>query len=100
MILEKKALTMAEVKDMTKGLEIKPELQDYLKKFTKLSKDKSDKLIKDISSLNNPKIKDAHAVKLADFLPTDREELGKIFNDGSLTEEESNAILDITKKYN
>lgn len=99
MIQSKTPVTLAEVKEIVKGLEEKQELQAYLKKFTKLTKEKSEAIRKDIAGLNNPKIKEENIIKVADYVPKDAEDLGKIFTEISLNEEEINAILEITKKY-
>jgi DNA-directed RNA polymerase subunit F len=99
MILEKKPLSFAEVKEYVSEVEEAKSTVEYLKKFSKLSKDKSKKLKEEVMALKNPKIREDGIVKLADFLPTQPEEIHKIFTDASLTEEETNAILEITKKY-
>jgi len=92
-------VTLAEVKELAGKLEDKPELKAYLKKFTKLKKDKAEALKKEIADLKNPKIKEGAIVKMVDFLPKDAEDLQKIFTDVSFNEEEINAILEIIKKY-
>ncbi len=99
MILSTKPLAFAEVKEYFKNSEDNKQLEEYLKKFSKLNKDKTEKLKQEISSLGNMKIKEEHIIKIADFLPQDIEDLNKIFNEASLTEEEANAILEIVKKY-
>lgn len=98
MIVSKKALTLAEVKEYTKDQDNKV-LSDYLKAYGKLSLKDSRDLCKELESLNNHKVKEEHIVKIADFLPKDSEDLSKIFNDVSLNEEETNVILGIVKKY-
>lgn len=90
---------MVEANEIIKGLEEKKEMQLYMKKFMKLKKDKSDKLVEELKGLNNIKMNDYHLVKIVDFAPDEKEEISKIFTDVSLTEEETNAILDIVKKY-
>jgi DNA-directed RNA polymerase subunit F len=99
MILGSKAQTFAEVKEIIKDLEEKKELKSYLKKFNKLTKEKSEKLKEEIRELKNLKIKEEDIVKVVDFLPKDKEELNKVFAEISLSEEETNAILEIIKKY-
>ena len=44
------------------------------------------------------KIKNEHIVKIVDLMPEDASDLNKIFTDVSLTEDETNKILDIIKK--
>ena len=99
MILEKKPVTMIDVKEIVKNLDEKQELKVYLKRFSKITKDKSEKLREEIQGLNNLKVKEEDIVKLIDFLPKDKEDVNKIFSDTNLTEEETNAILEIVKKY-
>ncbi len=91
-------VSMASVKDIC-NLDEKKNLSDYLKRFLKLKKADSEKLQHEINALNNVKIKDEHIVKISDFLPRDKDELNKIFNDVSLDEKEINDILEIVKKY-
>jgi DNA-directed RNA polymerase subunit F len=99
MILSKKPTTIAEVNVLVpKGEEKKP-IHDYLKKFSSLSKEEAFKLMEEIKSLNNPKLKEENIAKLADFLPKDLEDINKILIEAGLNEAESNAILAITKKY-
>jgi len=43
------------------------------------------------------KMKREHLVKIVDVLPQDATDLNKIFSDVSLTEEETNKILEIVK---
>ena len=88
---------MAEVMEYIKGLEGKEALVTYLKKFTKLTQEDSEKLRKSISSLNNQKIKEDNIVKIIDFLPHDKEDVNKILIEANLNEEEANAVLNIIK---
>ncbi len=98
-ILDKKPLSISEVKSQVSNLEEKKALEDYLKRFGNLKKDKAEKLAEDLRSLNNPKIKEDDIVKVIDFLPTQSEEVNKIFTDVSLSEDESNKIIEIVGKY-
>lgn len=98
-VIEKKPLTLAEAKSQIKDFEDRKALEDYFKKFSNLSEDKALKLIEEMKALNNPKIKDEDISKVADFLPTDAEEVNKIFTDVTLTEDETNKIIEIVKKY-
>ena len=98
MILNKNPITLAEVKEYVKDMDNKV-MEDYLKAFAKLSKSDAHKCAAEIHALNNPKIKEDEIMKIIDFLPKDSEDLNKIFLDVSLSEEESNAILEIVKKY-
>lgn len=99
MILNKISLTIAEISQYVEKTNENENLISYLKKFGKVSKDEAEKIRKEIVSLNNPKIREEHTIKVIDFLPKDHEEVNKIFVDASLNEEEINALLDIVKKY-
>ncbi len=99
MILDSKPLTLSELKDYVPNLDEKPVMKDYLKKFSILPKEKALELYKEIESLNNPKIRPHNLVKIVDLMPKNSEDLNKIFSDVSLTEDETNAILAIIKKY-
>ena len=98
-ILEHKPLTMAEVKEQIKGKEESKELHEYLEKFTQLDKKKAEELAQSIRELDNPKIKEEHIIKACDIVPKDSEDVNKIFIDASLSEDETNKILEITGKY-
>ena len=95
----KQLLMLAEVKEIVDKLEENEEMKLYLKKFTKLSKKDALKLKEELTALVNVKIREEHIIKLVDILPKDAEDVNKIFSDTGLTEEETNAILEITKKY-
>ena len=99
MILSRKPLTLGEVKALVPNLDEKLVLHDYIKKFSKLSGKDSEKLCSEIRAINNPKLNEESIIKIADFLPKDSEDINKILFDVSLTEEESNAILNIVKNY-
>ena len=98
-IINKQPVTLGEVQAIVKESEGKEQLKEYLKRFTKLPRDKANELKQEVLDIGNLKIKSEHAVKIADFVPRIREELNKVFTDVSLSEEETNAILEITKKY-
>ncbi len=98
MIHARRPVTLAEVREIVEKLEEKQELKDYLKKFSKLTLEKSAKLKEELLSVNG-RFKEEDAVKIADFLPKEIEELRKIVLDTSLSEEEANAVLEIVRKY-
>ncbi len=99
MILNRKPLTLAAAKSMIKNLDEKKELNAYMKKFSSLTSEKAGKLFDEIKTLNNHKLKEEGIVKIVDFLPKDSEDLNKFLPETGFSEEESNVILEITKKY-
>jgi len=98
-ILNKTPLNLAEVKSHMKNLEENKEMENYIKKFGNLSLEKASKLKEELIALKNVKLKNEDIVKIIDFLPKDAEDLNKILIEASLSEEESNAILEIVRKY-
>ena len=97
-VRSRKPLTIAEVKSYVKSVE-NQNLQDYLKKFSKISKEDAEKLAKEITDLNNLKIKEENIVKIIDLLPQDSEDINKIFTEATLSEDEANSIIQIVGKY-
>jgi len=97
MILNKKPLSITEVKEYVKDVEGKEALVKYMKKFGKVSKEQHNKMKKAIISLNNPKIKEENIAKVIDFLPEDHEDVNKIFPEANLNEEEAKALVEIVK---
>lgn len=98
-ILNRNPVTLGEAKELANNLEGNESLSDYFKKFSKLSKADSLKLKAEILALNNMKIREEGAIKVADLIPETSEDVNKIFNDVNLNEEEVNSILSIVKKY-
>lgn len=99
MILTKTPVSLAHVREDVKHVDEAKPIVAYVKKFCGLSATDAEKLSQEIRALNNPKINEELLVKIVDFLPRDSEDLSKIFLEVSLSEEESNAILALVKKY-
>lgn len=98
MIINKTPVSLAEVADYIKNVE-NPIMEEYIKSFSKFSKADALKCMEEIKAMNNPKIKEENLVKIVDVVPKDAEDLNKIFLDVMLTDEETNSILEIVKKY-
>jgi len=96
MIRENNPLSMAESLEYVKE---NTEVVGFIKKFSNLSAKEAKEIRKEIESLNLLKIKLEHVSKIIDLIPEDKEDLNKIFTDVTLDEDESNKILEITKKY-
>ena len=98
-VINRQPLTLAQVAEYVAKQENANATNDYLKEFNKRTKEESEKLAAEIRALNNIKIKEESIIKIVDLDPKDSEDINKIFTEVSLSEEEINAILAITKKY-
>lgn len=92
-------LTLAEVENIVEVNQGSEQIKPYLKKFIKLKLKDSKKMVEELESLNNHKIKKADIIKVVDFLPEDASDLNKIFVEFNLDEDEIKQILEIVKKY-
>ena len=100
MILDREPLNMSEVETILEGVDDsdkKQEIELYLKKFLKVKPEQAKKIKEALEELDLLKIKREHVVKIIDILPTDASDLNKVFTDVSLSEEETNKILEIIK---
>ncbi len=98
-ILNKQPLALAEIKSYIHDKDEKKQILDYTKKFTKLKEEQAKKLKDNIKSLNNPKLKEEHLIKIVDILPQDQEDLNKIVTEISLSQEEADAIIQKVKEF-
>ena len=105
-IISKTPLTIAEVKETLDNLEKKGELsgsqqkiKDFTTRFNKLNKDSAAKLIKEINSVDIPRMTEEAVVEIANILPTTEGELNTIFGGKhiTVTKENLKKILDIIK---
>ena len=105
-ILSNRPATLAEVAEVLEKRKEEGELGfeqqttlAYVKKYAKLSKKKAEELIEDLQKID--KIKPAVAVKIADILPKNSDQLRLIFANErySLTSAEIEEVLKIVKKY-
>lgn len=98
-IIEEKPLTLSEVYELIKDNEKSEEIKKFIKSFTKMPIEKALEIKEELKKANIIKLKDTHIAKIVDFLPKDAIELNKIIKDVSLDADETQKILDITKKY-
>lgn len=72
----------------------------YLKKFSKISSEKANKMKEELKNLDLIQLKDKHIIKITDILPADAEDLHKILigEPVSLDKNEIDKILEIVKK--
>jgi DNA-directed RNA polymerase subunit F len=97
-LISKKPVSLAEAKELAGKLDEKHPLNEYFRKFVKISKKDSDKYFEALSALNNIKLKADDYVKLIDFMPENAEDVHKVLSHVSISEEEVNSILAVFKK--
>ena len=106
-ILNKQAVTLAEVAKIVQGLGNKPDraeiqnkILEFSKSTTKLKIDDAEKLIKEIEALNIPLMTRENIVQIVDVLPKELGELKSIFAGSKLTVSPENMKLlhDIVSK--
>ena len=71
----------------------------FIKKFTELDGKDGKKMREKLKDLNNIKIDEAGASKIIEILPEKPEEVNKIFTEVSLTEDETNKIIEAVKEF-
>lgn len=98
-IKEEKPLTMAEVAELVKNSESSKGIREFIKKFDIIKIEDAIKMKEEVKNLNLIKLKDAHIVKIVDFMPIDISEINKILPETSLDGEEMEKILNVVKKY-
>lgn len=105
-IKEKNPITFAEALEILKEKEDEKELEfeqrlayDFVQKFSPLSPEKTEKLVKDL--LDIEKVREHQAVILANNMPETKEDINLIFSKErtSLREETIERILDIINNY-
>ena len=99
MILEKKALTLAEVTNLIGDSEKAAAMKEFIKKFSKMKLTDAEEMKKEIVALDLIQLKDEHIVSLVNFVPKDSVELNKVLAGVSLNQEEVDKLLNVTSKY-
>jgi len=100
MIKEKKPVAMYEAKEILENVNENDKTKDiegFIKKFSKLSEEKSKKLKEAIEKLDLIKLKNSDIIKIVDIVPENAVELNKIFTEISLDADETNKILETIK---
>jgi len=98
-IKEETPITMAEVVALAGDSDRGKTIKKFIKNFNKMSVEKAKEMKEELKALDLIKLKDAHIVKIVDFMPTDASELNKVVIDISLDQEEVTKIFDVVKKY-
>ena len=74
-------------------------ISHFIKKFTKLNVKQAKDFREKLEALNLIKMNNNYISKVIDIMPSNSEELNKIFTDVSLDENEANKILDTVKQF-
>ena len=98
-IKEEIPITMAEVASLVDDSEKGKSIKRFIRSFNKMPVEKAKEMEGELKALDLIKLKDAHIVKIVDFMPSSASELNKIVVDVSLSQEEIANILDVVKKY-
>ena len=98
-VKEERPITMAEVVSLAGDSEKAEEIKKFIKKFNKMDVKKVLEMKEELKSLDLIKLKDAHIVKIVDFVPKDASELNKVIIEVSLDSDEVAKILEVTGKY-
>ena len=100
-VFEVKQLLKDRIDANEKGVELTYEqsmVQDYTKKFSKLAPSKSEKLFSDLKKIDG--VSEVLAVKIADILPLDMEQISLLVPRSEKIEESKlNEALELVKKY-
>lgn len=100
MIINKEPLSMAEaLKYIKKDETFGEEVIGFIKKFTKMKKEKANELKKKIRALELIKVKEEHIAKIIDLMPETKEDLNKIFSNVGLDEDEVQKIINTVKEF-
>ena len=98
-VTEERPITMAEVISLAGDSEKAEEIKKFIKKFNKMDVKKAIEMKEELKALDLIKLKDAHIVKIVDFIPKDASELNKVLIEVSLDSDEVAKILEVTGKY-
>ncbi len=105
-IISKRPVCLGEVKEIL-GKKEKEEnkrieaIREYLNNFLKITPENATKLKEEIKNLNIIKIDEEHIVKIVDIMPSDADDVRKIFFGTPiiLTQDEIQKILEVVNKY-
>jgi len=97
MIKGNKALSMAEAQEYIS--ENNPEINAFVKNFTKLTFEQGKEMREKLLSLDLIKLNEKHISKIIDVIPEDKDELNKVLSDVNFDENEINNILSTIKEF-
>lgn len=98
-VKENNPITMVEVSSLVGDSDKGKAIKNFIKNFNTMSVKKVNEMKGELNRLDLIKLKDAHIVKIIDFMPCDASELNKVVSGVSLDQEEINKVLDVVRKY-
>ncbi len=97
MIKSNKPLSMIEASSYLD--ESGAELNAFIRDFSSISLEQAKEMKEKLISLDLIKLNEKHLAKLIDTLPSDKEDLLKVLNDVSFSQDEIESILSIIKEF-
>jgi len=100
MIKEKKPVAMYEAKEILENVaenDKTKDIEQFIKKFSKLTDEKAKKLKEALEKLDILKLRSSDIIKIVDVAPENAVELNKLFTEVSLDADETNKILETIK---
>ena len=102
MIKSSKLITLAETRELLKKIETDKAkaVSDFIRRFTKISAADALELKKALEACDIAKLKEEDMIKIINFMPTDAEDIRKIFvtSELSLDQDEITKVLNALKK--
>ncbi|PIO08377.1 hypothetical protein COU59_02020 [Candidatus Pacearchaeota archaeon CG10_big_fil_rev_8_21_14_0_10_34_12] len=99
MIKRNESLSIPEAGEFVEKIEKNEEIIKFINDFTKMKPEKAKEMRKMIEDMGIMKLRNEQIIKVIDLMPETSEDLNKIFNNISLTEDETKNILDAVKKF-
>lgn len=98
MAIQNKPLSMSEAKEYLQQ-EGNEEIKGFVNKFAKIDSEKAKELRSKLEELDMIKMSEQHIAKVIDILPTELEEINKIFTDTNLEEDEKKQVIEVVKQF-
>lgn len=106
---EKQPITLAELKKHIRHISERDEeinyragkTEEYINEFPILSEEDAQEVYEEVESLDVPRLKEKHIIKIVDFLPATTKELDVILEGFPVTinKENKKKIVDVTEPY-
>ncbi len=98
-IREETPITLAEVVALVGDSDKAVAIKKFVKNFNKMDVGKAREMKEALVKLDLIKLKDAHIVKIVDFMPSDAAELNKALVEVLLDGDEVTKILEVVKSF-